>query len=198
MEIYKVKKDLGNLVNDNVEKLANVFPSVVKDGEIDFEELRELLGNFEEVDKEKYEMNWVSKKEAKRIALTPIYGKTLKYIEGDGKNEDTTENIYIEGDNLETLKLLHNSYYGKVKMIYIDPPYNRGSDLIYKDNYKTSKKHDEIMSGDLDNYGNRLIKNQRGFGYFHSQWLDIMYTRLILAKNLLQDDGCIFISIDDN
>lgn len=119
MKYYKVEESLVNLANDNVKKIESIFPSVVKDGEVDFEELRELLGNLKEVDKEKYEMNWVGKKEAKKIALSPLYGKTLKYIEGDGKNEDTTENLYIEGDNLEVLKLLQNSYYGKVKMIYI-------------------------------------------------------------------------------
>ena len=198
MEYYKVEKKLGNLVSDNVKKLENIFPSVVKDGEVDFEELRKLLGDFEEVDKERYEMNWVGKSEAKKIALEPLYGKTLKYIEGDGKNEDTTKNLYIEGDNLEVLKLLQNSYYGKVKMIYIDPPYNTGNDFIYNDSFKENIIESEIIEGSRNEYGERLIKNQRGSSYYHSKWMSMIYSRLILSKNLLKDDGVIFISIDNN
>ena len=198
MEYYKVEKQLGNLVNDNVKKLESIFPSVVKDGEVDFETLRELLGDFKEVDKEKYEMNWVGKKEAKRIALSPLSGKTLKYVEGDGKNEDTTENIYIEGDNLEVLKLLQNSYYGKVKIIYIDPPYNTGNDFIYNDNFKIEKINLEMLEGDRNEFGERLIKNQSGSSYYHSKWLSMIYSRLLACKNLLKEDGVIFISIDEH
>ena len=198
MEYYKVEKNLGNLVNDNVKKLESIFPSVVKDGEIDFEELKELLGDFEEVVKEKYEMNWVGKKEAKKIALSPLCGKTLKYIEGDGKKEDNTENLYIEGDNLEVLKLLQNSYYGKVKMIYIDPPYNTGNDFIYDDNFKVEKSNLEILEGDRNEFGERLIKNQSSSSYYHSKWLSMIYSRLLACKNLLRDDGVIFISIDEH
>ena len=117
MEQYrKVDKELSDLANDNIRKLENIFPSVIKDGQVDFEELKELLGDFEEVDKEKYELNWVGKKEAKRIALEPLVCKTLKYVQGDGIDEDTTENLYVEGDNLEVLKLLQNSYYEKIKI----------------------------------------------------------------------------------
>lgn len=198
MEFYKVEKELGNLVSDNVKKLESIFPSVVKDGEVDFEELRYLLGNFEEVDKEKYEMNWVGKKDAKKRALSPLYGKTLKYVEGSGKNEDTTENIYIEGDNLEVLKLLQNSYYGSVKMIYIDPPYNTGNDFIYDDNFKKDKISIEILEGDRNEYGESLIKNQKSSSHYHSKWLSMMYSRLLVCKNILKDDGVLFISIDDN
>lgn len=198
MQYYKIEKSLGNLANDNFKKLESLFPCVVKDGQVDFEELRELLGDFEEVDKEKYEMNWVGKKEAKKIALTPLDGKTLKYIKGDGKNEDTTENLYIEGDNLEVLKLLQNSYYGKVKMIYIDPPYNTGNDFIYDDNFKEEKLNIEILEGERNEYGERLIKNQKTSSHYHSKWLNMMYSRLIVCKNLLRDNGVIFISIDDN
>ena len=198
MDFKKVNCELGGLSNDNLRKLESIFPSVVKDGEVDFEELKELLGDFKEVGKEKYEMNWVGKKEAKKIALTPLYGKTLKYIEGDGKNEDTTENLYIEGDNLEVLKLLQNSYYGKVKMIYIDPPYNTGKDFVYNDSYKESKSGVEVLEGDRDQYGNRLIKNQKESAHYHSKWLSMMYCRLLICKNLLREDGVIFISLDDN
>ncbi|MDY3958480.1 site-specific DNA-methyltransferase [Romboutsia timonensis] len=198
MNLKKVDMEVGGLLNDNVRKLESIFPSVIKDGEVDFEELKELLGDFKEVDKEKYEMNWVGKKEAKKIALTPLYGKTLKYIEGDGKNEGSTENLYIEGDNLEVLKLLQNSYYGKVKMIYIDPPYNTGNDFIYNDNFKVNKNEIEILEEDKNEYGERLIKNQKSESYYHSRWMSMMYSRLIVSKNLLSEDGLIFISIDDN
>ena len=198
MEYCKVEKTLGTLVNDNVKKLETLFPSVVKDGEVDFETLRELLGDFGEVDKEKYEMNWVGKNEAKRIALSPLFGKTLKYIEGDGKNENITENLYIEGDNLEVLKLLQNSYYGKIKMIYIDPPYNTGNDFIYLDNFNQKMNDYLEESGQIDDYDGKLFVNMESNGRFHSNWMSMMYARLKLAKNLLTDDGIIFISIDDN
>lgn len=198
MEYYKVEKELGNLISDNVKKLESIFPSVVKDGEVDFEELKELLGNFKEIDKEKYELNWVGKKDAERIALEPLYGKTLKYLQGDGKNEDTTENLYIEGDNLEVLKLLQNTYYGQIKMIYIDPPYNRGKDLVYRDNYRLKKKDIELLEENIDEYGNRLVVNKKGDSHFHSLWLSMMYSRLLVAKRLLKPDGVIAISIDDN
>ena len=197
MEFYKIKQELGDLVNDNVRKLESIFPSVVKDGEVDFEELKELLGDFKEVDKEKYEMNWVGKKEAKKIALAPLYDKTLKYIEGDGKNEDSTENLYIEGDNLEVLKLLQNSYYGKVKMIYIDPPYNTGNDFVYNDNFKDDKDFIDTLEGNISEYSDRLVKNQKTGSHFHSKWLSMMYSRLLVCKDILREDGVIFISIDD-
>lgn len=198
MYFKKVDCEVGGLVNDNLKKLESIFPSVIKDGEVDFEELKELLGDFKEADKEKYEMNWVGKKEAKKIALSPIYGKTLKYIEGNGKNEDITENLYIEGDNLEVLKLLQNSYYGKVKMIYIDPPYNTGNDFVYNDKFKDDKSSIEILEGDRNIYGNRLIKNQNSTSNFHSSWMNMIYSRLVVSKSILSEDGVIYISIDDN
>lgn len=199
MEQYrKVDKELSDLANDNIRKLENIFPSVIKDGQVDFEELKELLGDFEEVDKEKYELNWVGKKEAKRIALDPIVGKTLKYVHGDGIDEDTTENLYIEGDNLEVLKLLQNSYYEKIKMIYIDPPYNTGKDFIYYDKYKEDPFSINLKEGNITEDGDRLVKNPKNSSEYHSKWLSMMYSRLILCKNLLKDDGVIFISIDDN
>lgn len=198
MQYYKIEKTLGNLVNENIKKLKSIFPSVVKDGQVDFEELRELLGDFEEVDKERYEINWVGKNEAKRIALAPLFGKTLKYIQGDGKSENTTENLYIEGDNLEVLKLLQNSYYGKIKMIYIDPPYNTGNDFIYADKFNQKMNDYLEESGQIDDYDRKLFVNMESNGRFHSNWMSMMYARLKLAKNLLTDDGIIFISIDDN
>lgn len=194
----KVTKDIFNPINENIKKLESLFPGVVKDGQVDFEALKQELGQFEEVGKEKYELTWPGKTKAKQLANTDIVGRTLKYVPEDSKNPETTENLYIEGDNLEVLKLLRNSYYGKIKMIYIDPPYNTGNDFIYKDDYSVSSKENELNEGNIDEEGNRLVKNQAGSGRFHSNWLNMMYPRLKIAKDLLTDDGVIFISIDDN
>jgi adenine-specific DNA-methyltransferase len=127
----KVSQEIFNPVQKNIKKLAELFPAVLKDGQVDFEALKQELGHFEEVGKEKYELTWPGKTLAKQIANMDIAGKTLKYVPEDSKNPETTENLYIEGDNLEVLKLLRNSYYGKIKMIYIDPPYNTGNDFVY-------------------------------------------------------------------
>ncbi|EIW01003.1 site-specific DNA-methyltransferase [Thermoanaerobacter siderophilus] len=194
----KVSKEIFNPVQDNIKKLAELFPTVVKDGQVDFEALKQELGQVEEVGKEKYELTWPGKTLAKQLALTDVVGKTLKYVPEESKNPDTTENLYIEGDNLEVLKLLRNSYYGKIKMIYIDPPYNTGNDFIYKDDFKKLKEESDKEEGELDENGERLIKNQRSSARFHSNWLNMMYPRLKVAKDLLSDDGVIFISIDDN
>ena len=123
MNETKVSQQINDVVGDNVKKLAQLFPSAVKDGEVDFEALKEELGSFTEVGAEKYELTWAGKADAKRIAREDIVGKTLKYVPEDSKDADTTENLYIEGDNLEVLKLLRENYYGSIKMIYIDPPY---------------------------------------------------------------------------
>lgn len=197
MEFFKVEEELSDLINDNIKKLESVFPSVVKDGEVDFEELKYLLGNFKEVGKERYELNWVGKSEAKKIALKKLYGKTLKYIEGDGRYSRDTENLYIEGDNLDVLKLLQNSYYGKVKVIYIDPPYNTGKDFIYSDKFTEDKNSISILEGYENEYGEKLVKNKKDSSNYHSKWLSMMYSRLLVAKNLLKSDGIIYISIDD-
>lgn len=194
----KVTKEIFNPINENIKKLESLFPEIVKDGQVDFEALKQELGQFEEVGKEKYELTWPGKTKAKQLANTDIVGRTLKYVPEDSKNPETTENLYIEGDNLEVLKLLRNSYYGKIKMIYIDPPYNTGNDFIYKDDYSVSSKENELNEGNIDEEGNRLVKNQAGSGRFHSNWLNMMYPRLKIAKDLLTDDGVIFISIDDN
>lgn len=194
----KVTKEIFNPINENIKKLESLFPEIVKDGQVDFEALKQELGQFEEVGKEKYELTWPGKTQAKQLANTDIIGKTLKYVPEDSKNPETTENLYIEGDNLEVLKLLRNSYYGKVKMIYIDPPYNTGNDFVYKDNFAMEVTENEKIEGNIDEEGNRLIKNQEGSGRFHSNWLNMMYPRLKIAKDLLKEDGVIFISIDDN
>lgn len=191
----KVTKEIFNPINENIKKLESLFPEIVKDGQVDFEALKQELGQFEEVGKEKYELTWPGKTQAKQLANTDIIGKTLKYVPEDSKNPETTENLYIEGDNLEVLKLLRNSYYGKINMIYIDPPYNTGNDFVYKDNFAMEVTENEKIEGNMDEEGNRLVKNQEGSGRFHSNWLNMMYPRMKIAKDLLSEDGVIFISI---
>lgn len=198
MEYPKVEKELFKVDNENLQKLASLFPGAVKDGQLDINALKEELGTFEEVGQEKYELNWAGKQNAKKEARKNVLGKTLRYIEGDGVNEDSTQNIYIEGDNLEVLKLLRKNYYGKIKMIYIDPPYNTGNDFVYNDNFSMSQEELEQIQGQRNEYGERLQKNSKDSAKFHTNWLNMMYPRLQLAKDLLTDDGVIFISIDDN
>ncbi|WP_294354951.1 site-specific DNA-methyltransferase [uncultured Clostridium sp.] len=192
-----LKQEIFNEVNENVRALERLFPSVVKDGQVDFEALKEKLGQFEEVGAEKYVLTWSGKQNAKKIAQQDIVGKTLKYIPEDSKNPETTENLYIEGDNLEVLKLLRQNYYGAIKMIYIDPPYNTGNDFVYNDNFKKSKNESDIEEGDLSDLGERYTVNSKSSNKYHANWLDMMYPRLKVAKDLLRDDGIIFISIDD-
>lgn len=198
MEENKVNEQINDFVGDNVKKLAQLFPSVVKDGEVDFEALKEELGEFKEVENEKYELTWAGKQEAKRIAQEDIVGKTLKYIPEESKDADTTENLYIEGDNLEVLKLLRQNYYGAIKMIYIDPPYNTGNDFVYNDSFKMSKEESDFAEGVIDELGERYTINAKTSNRFHAKWLSMIYSRLKIAKDLLADDGIIFISIDDN
>ncbi|MCR4662907.1 MAG: site-specific DNA-methyltransferase [Endomicrobiaceae bacterium] len=195
----KVSKEIFNVKQENIEKLKQIFPSAIKDGQLDVKALKEELGTFEEVGQEKYEMNWAGKQKAKQIAQTLPLGKTLKYVKGDGINEDTTENIYIEGDNLEVLKLLRKNYYGSIKMIYIDPPYNTGNDFVYKDDFGITQQQVETVQGQRTEEGEKLQKNTKeGNAKYHTNWLNMMYPRLKLAKDLLTDNGSIFISIDYN
>jgi adenine-specific DNA-methyltransferase len=198
MSDQKVPKTINDFISDNVQALASLFPAAVKDGQVDFTALKEELGQFEEVDKEKYELTWAGKQEAKKKAQEDVFGRTLKYIHEDSKNPETTENLYIEGDNLEVLKLLRQNYYGSIKMIYIDPPYNTGNDFVYNDNFKMDAKESDIAEGTLDEYGERMQKNQKSTNRFHANWLNMMYPRLKVAKDLLTDEGIIFISINDN
>jgi adenine-specific DNA-methyltransferase len=193
----KLPQSIFDSISDNAGKLAQIFPSSVKDGEVDFSALKEELGNFSEAKIEKYELTWAGKQNAKKIAFEDIVGKTLKYIEADSKNPESTENLYIEGDNLEVLKLLRQNYYGAIKMIYIDPPYNIGNDFVYNDNFNDSKELSDEAEGEVVE-GERLIVNQKSSNRFHANWLNMMYPRLKVAKDLLTDDGVIFISIDDN
>ena len=197
MDYQKTPQKINDIVGDNVRKLAEIFPSAVKDGEVDFEALKEELGSFTEVGAEKYELTWAGKADAKRIAREDIVGKTLKYIPEDSKDADTTENLYIEGDNLEVLKLLRQNYYGAIKMIYIDPPYNTGNDFVYNDSFGMSKEESDIAEGNADELGERYTINRDTQNRYHANWLNMMYPRLKIAKDLLCDDGVIFISIDD-
>ncbi|OIP55355.1 MAG: site-specific DNA-methyltransferase [Helicobacteraceae bacterium CG2_30_36_10] len=186
-----------DIVSQNIEKLRELFPEVFSEGKIDFAKLQEELGAFVEDEAERYNFTWAGKSEAKRIAQTPSTG-TLRPCKEESKNWDTTQNLYIEGDNLEVLKLLQKSYHKQVKMIYIDPPYNTGKDFVYKDNFKDNIKNYLQITGQVDSEGNRLSTNSDTNGRYHSDWLNMMYPRLKLARNLLKDDGVIFISIDDN
>ena len=194
-----------NLVNENILKLGELFPEILteieKDGKliktINVEKLKELVGDYADKDSEIYELTWAGKQNARRIAVEPTT-KTLRPVIKDSVDFENTENLYIEGDNLEVLKILRKSYSNSIKMIYIDPPYNTGKDFVYKDNFSMSKEDYEKKAGVVDEEGNKLIKNTGTDGRYHSNWLNMMYPRLQLAHKLLSKDGVIFISIDDN
>ncbi|MBP3199864.1 MAG: site-specific DNA-methyltransferase, partial [Butyrivibrio sp.] len=198
MDETKVSQQINDVANDKLKNLQQLFPSVVKDGKVDFDALRSELGQIEEVGPEKFELMWAGKAAAKKVSREDIIGRTLKYIPEDGKNTDTTENLYIEGDNLEVLKLLRQNYYGAIKMIYIDPPYNTGNDFIYNDSFVMSKDEDDKASGVLGDEGERYAINKSSQNRYHANWLNMMYPRLKIARELLTDDGVIFISIDEN
>lgn len=185
---------------ERIDRLKSVVPEAFADGKINWEILKESLGLFaddEDAEKEHYAFTWPGKREARRMAGKPPQG-TLVPVPGEGVNEDSTENIFIEGDNLEVLKLLQKSYAGKIKMIYLDPPYNTGKDFVYNDDFKLPLDAYFKLTGQVDEAGNTLVSNKKTDGRFHSKWLNMMYPRLYLAKNLLSDDGVILVSIDDN
>lgn len=191
----------------NIDKIAALFPNVITEARdeqgkikraIDFDLLRQELSDYlVEGEKERYQLTWPGKKEAILQANATI-DKTLRPVKDDSLNWGYTQNLYIEGDNFEVLKLLQESYLNKIKLIYIDPPYNTGKDFIYKDDFKLSLDEYTEESGQVDDQGNRLYQNTEANGRFHSDWLTMMYSRLRIAKNLLREDGLIFISIDDN
>lgn len=194
----KLDMETKDIVNNNIEKIKELFPNIVSEDGIDFELLKqELSSAVIDEKKEKYQLTWPGKKEAILNSNSPI-SKTLRPVKDKSVNFDDTKNIYIEGDNLEVLKILQESYLNKVKVIYIDPPYNTGSDFIYKDNFTKTEISESLADGSIDNLGNKLITNYSSNGRFHSEWLSMIYSRLKLSKNLLTDDGVIFISIDDN
>lgn len=191
-----------DLVNQNIEKLAKLFPGCVTESAngkaIDFDALKqELSYAVVEGNKERYRLEWPGKQEARVIANTKT-NKTLRPVRDDSVDFDNTENIYIEGDNLEVLKLLQESYLGKIKMIYIDPPYNTGNDFIYKDNFVKDKDEELFDTGQVDEDSRKLVGNPKTSSKYHSNWLNVIYPVLKLSRNLLTSDGLIFISIDDN
>jgi len=205
--IEKLKMQTPNLTDKNIEQIAKLFPNVMTEtGDengnikkaIDFDLLKQSLSDvLIDDENERYRLDWPGKKASLLKANTPIT-KTLRPCREESLNFDTTENLYIEGDNFEVLKILQESYLGKIKMIYIDPPYNTGSDFIYKDNFKVSKDDYEEEIGAVGDDGDKLFKNTDSNGRFHSDWLSMMYERLVVARDLLRDDGVILISIDDN
>lgn len=196
-----------NKIDENIAKIAQLFPNCVteakgENGEItrkiDFDMLKqELSSTLVEGREERYQFTWPDKKQAILTANAPI-NKTLRPCREESVNFDETENLYIEGDNLEVLKLLQETYLGKIKMIYIDPPYNTGNDFVYNDDFAQDADDYMSNSGQTDTDGNRLVANTESNGRFHTDWLNMIYPRLKLAKDLLSDDGVIFISIDDN
>ncbi len=187
--------DLGEF---NKERLLEMFPIFrTEGGGVDFDRLKLVLGESVEVGKEVFGMRWPGKADSIRLANAPSHG-TLSPDEKESVNFDTTQNLIIEGDNLEVLKLLQKSYQGKVKMIYIDPPYNTGNDFVYEDDFSDGIKNYLRQTGQIDDEGNRLSTNSETDGRFHSNWMNMIYPRLILANNILSEDGIIFISIDDN
>ncbi|MDD2772506.1 MAG: site-specific DNA-methyltransferase [Elusimicrobiales bacterium] len=190
------EKASADIVGENVAKLKTIFPEAFAEGKIDFEVLKQVLGGMVDEREEKYGLNWHGKRRARQIALTPSTG-TLRPCPKDSVDWDTTKNLMIEGDNLEVLKLLQKSYAGKVKLIYIDPPYNTGNDFVYPDDFTDNIKNYQELTGQIDSEGNKLSANTESSGRFHTDWLNMMYPRLKLARNLLKDDGVIFISIDD-
>lgn len=193
----KLNGTTPDIAEENIAKLKEIFPDVFCEGKVDFEKLQQVLGNYVEDAKERYNFSWNGKGKALKLAQSPSTG-TLLPCKEESKDWDTTENLYIEGDNLEVLKLLQKSYHNKIKMIYIDPPYNTGHDFVYKDNFKDNLQNYLEITGQTDEDGNKLTTNSESNGRYHTDWLNMMYPRLRLARNLLTDDGVIFISIDDN
>ncbi len=191
----------ADLVAGNIEQLKSLFPEACTEGKIDFEVLKQLLGGVVEEREEKYGLNWHGKRRARQLALTPSTG-TLRPCPEESVDWEATQNLMIEGDNLEVLKLLQKSYAGKVKLIYIDPPYNTGKDFVYSDDFQDNIKNYQKMMGWVDEEGSKLTslanrKNTETSGRYHTDWLNMMYPRLKLARNLLREDGIIFISISE-
>jgi adenine-specific DNA-methyltransferase len=207
LTMKKLKMHSPDLTQANIDKLAALYPNCVAEARgadgvvkrsIDFDQLRqELSGSIVEGPQERYQLNWPGKRGALLTANAPI-AKTLRPCREESVDFDTTQNLFIEGDNLDALKLLQETYLNKVKLIYIDPPYNTGNDFIYEDDFAEDSESYKLRSNQKDGSGNRLLANLEGSGRFHSDWLTMMYPRLRLARNLLRDDGVVCISIDDN
>lgn len=202
----KVKMTTPDGVTENIEKLGALFPAAVtemrgEDGTlrkgIDFEKLKQLLSRDIVEGGERYEFSWVGKKAAMAEAARPTT-ETLRPVKADSRNWDTTENLYIEGDNLAALKILQESYLGKVKMIYIDPPYNTGKNYIYRNDFSLDRDDYYEQAGEISESGSKLVSNPRTYGRFHSAWLTMFYERILLARNLLRKDGVLVVAIDEN
>ncbi len=187
----------ADVIAENIEHLKAVFPEAFTEGRVDFEVLKQLLGGAVDEREEKYGLNWHGKRQARQLALTPSTG-TLRPCPEESVDWNTTQNLMIEGDNLEVLKLLQKSYAGKVKLIYIDPPYNTGKDFVYPDDYRDNIKNYLELTGQIDGENRKLSSNTEASGRFHTDWLNMMYPRLKLARDLLLDDGLIFVACDDN
>ena len=196
-KIQKIDLKSKDIKSEQVERLRAIFPEAVADGKINFEQLKATLGEDIEDSKERFGMTWAGKNNCFRIIQDPSAG-TLKPDRKESINFDSTKNLFIEGDNLGVLKLLQKSYYEKVKMIYIDPPYNTGKDFVYNDKFGQQLSEYLKITGQTDNDGKKTSTNTDSSGRFHSNWMNMMYPRLFLARNLLKDDGVIFISIDDS
>jgi adenine-specific DNA-methyltransferase len=204
--VEKIQPGTPGGTEENIEKVAELFPEVVTEVEdaegnlehvVDFDALRDLLGDVAEGQRERYQFTWPGKAAAKVEARKPIR-KTMRPERDRSVDWETTRNLYIEGDNLDALKLLKETYAGQVKMIYIDPPYNTGNDFVYDDDFAQTHEEYDSESGDYDEDGGRLVANPNSNGRFHSDWCSMIYPRLVLARDLLSADGVIFISIDDN
>lgn len=186
-----------DITEQNIEKLKELFPEVLTEKKIDFDKLRLILGDEVETAPERYNFTWNGKKQVMQLAQQPTVA-TLKPNKAKSKNWDETQNLYIEGDNLEVLKILQNSYANKVKLIYLDPPYNTGSDFVYQDSFSDSIKNYLEVTGQVDEDGTKLSTNAETSGRYHTNWLNMMYSRLKLGRSLLTDDGVMFISIDEH
>lgn len=201
----RIELSTPDLTEESIQKLGELFPQVLTEvqdeaGEVrqavDFDALRDLLGDVAEGQRERYQFTWPGKREAKAEARRSI-DKTMRPCPEESVNWDTTENLYIEGDNLDALKILKETYAGKVKMIYIDPPYNTGHDFIYRDRFARTHGEYDGETADYNDKGERLVENLESNGRFHSDWCSMMYPRLMLARDLLTDDGVLFMSIND-
>lgn len=203
----KIGRETPDLTQENIAKMAALFPDAVTEAAdengnvrlaVDFDALRsDLSGEVVSGPRERYQFTWPGKREAKLEARRPTR-KTMRPCPEKSVDWDATQNLYIEGDNLEALKIMRETYAGRVKLIYIDPPYNTGHDFVYDDDFSKTKAEYDAESGDYDEEGGRLVANPESNGRFHSDWCSMMYPRLLLARDMLSDDGAIFISIDDN
>ena len=189
-----VTKTTPDIPSEQIEELKKLFPECVKEGKVDFDLLRATLGDADALsDEDAYTFTWAGKEDAFRAIQTPS-AASLKPAPDESVNWDETQHLFIEGENLEVLKLLYKSYFGKVKMIYIDPPYNTGNDFIYQDDYSQPRRTYLEKTGQMDAEGNLLTSNPETSGRYHSDWLSMMYPRLFLARQLLREDGVIFVS----